>query len=389
MKKIFLVFVVSFVVGQIFCQTTNYLPKYTSTSTFGNSTIYQSSTGNIGIGTTSPSAKLEVRKDVSSSTQITLLNIINKNSGDQDANMKANIDFWLWDSNTHGTSMSYPQARIGIVGSSVATQSEEAAGRLCFYTANATYPTNTLTERMRITPEGFVGIGTQTPGNNLEVYSVSRDIASFRNSEGGADIVIYGGISSGMIRNTAPGKDLEFGTFTSSNSFNDNQLWLGNNGSIGIGTSDPTSHFNIDNGTLKISGGNSDGNTARFIVDAEGSYNHRFLEFRNTNGVQMIVDGSGRLYAKEIQVTLSSPLGDFVFDDDYSLLTISELESFIDINSHLPGVPSAKEVKENGLNLGEMDNILLQKIEELTLYTIEQQKLIDELRDEINSLKEE
>ncbi len=66
--------------------------------------------------------------------------------------------------------------------------------------------------------------------------------------------------------------------------------------------------------------------------------------------------------------------------------SIDDLETFIIENNHLPDIPSANEVKENGIDLGEMDAKLLQKIEELTLYIIEQQKQLEELRNQVEEL---
>ena len=67
---------------------------------------------------------------------------------------------------------------------------------------------------------------------------------------------------------------------------------------------------------------------------------------------------------------------DFVFFKDYKLPTLKEVENHIKEKGHLKDIPSAKEVEKNGFFLGEMDAKLLQKIEELTLYTIEQEKKI-------------
>ena len=69
---------------------------------------------------------------------------------------------------------------------------------------------------------------------------------------------------------------------------------------------------------------------------------------------------------------------DFVFEEDYELKTIGEVEDFINENGHLPDIPPAAQSEEHGLEVGEMSARLLQKIEELTLYTIEQQKQLDE-----------
>ena len=71
---------------------------------------------------------------------------------------------------------------------------------------------------------------------------------------------------------------------------------------------------------------------------------------------------------------------DFVFEEDYSLMPLSKVESFVKQNKHLPEVPSATEVKRDGIDVAAMDAKLLQKIEELTLYAIEQQKRTDKLQ---------
>ncbi len=76
------------------------------------------------------------------------------------------------------------------------------------------------------------------------------------------------------------------------------------------------------------------------------------------------------------------PDADYVFEDEYQLPDIEEIEKFVKINKHLPDVPSANEMKENGYNVGEMDEILLKKIEELTLYIIELNEEIEKLKNQ-------
>jgi hypothetical protein len=97
----------------------------------------------------------------------------------------------------------------------------------------------------------------------------------------------------------------------------------------------------------------------------------------------------GTIGARKIKVTQATPWADFVFEKDYDLPTLSEIEQFIRANKHLPGVPSAKEVQENGLDLGDNQAILLKKIEELTLYMIEQNKKLSEQQLEIKKLQKE
>ncbi|MGD8782231.1 MAG: tail fiber protein [Ignavibacteria bacterium] len=82
----------------------------------------------------------------------------------------------------------------------------------------------------------------------------------------------------------------------------------------------------------------------------------------------------GKIHAEEIIVDLNVPHLDYVFEEDYKLKSIRELEQYVKTNKHLPGIPTSEEVKENGLSLGEMQTKLLEKIEELTLYTISQEK---------------
>jgi hypothetical protein len=98
----------------------------------------------------------------------------------------------------------------------------------------------------------------------------------------------------------------------------------------------------------------------------------------DTKGYKLAVAGS--MVAEEVNVKLQSNWPDFVFNDNHNLMSLTELDSFIKTNNHLPDIPSETEVKENGLNLADMNAKLLQKVEELTLYVIEQQKQIDELK---------
>jgi len=76
-------------------------------------------------------------------------------------------------------------------------------------------------------------------------------------------------------------------------------------------------------------------------------------------------------------IDLSVPGPDYVFESDYNLLTLNQIKSYIEANKHLPEVPSAKEMETNGVELGDMSMILLKKIEELTLYTLDQEKKIN------------
>lgn len=95
----------------------------------------------------------------------------------------------------------------------------------------------------------------------------------------------------------------------------------------------------------------------------------------------------GTIGAREVIIETDS-WSDFVFDDDYSLRDLEEVEAYITVNNHLPEIPSEAEVIENGIELGKMDAKLLQKIEELTLYLIEQNKRIKALETKNEELME-
>lgn len=103
------------------------------------------------------------------------------------------------------------------------------------------------------------------------------------------------------------------------------------------------------------------------------------------SGVKLAVNG--KILATEIEVQLQSAWPDFVFNDEYKLKPLSEVENFIHEKGHLPGVPSASEISSNGINLGQMDAILLQKIEELTLHMIELEKKNELLKQQIIDLQ--
>jgi hypothetical protein len=83
---------------------------------------------------------------------------------------------------------------------------------------------------------------------------------------------------------------------------------------------------------------------------------------------------AGKAIAEEIVVKLQSNWPDYVFEKDYNLRPLAEVEDYINQNKHLPEVPAAKEMEQNGINVGEMNLLLLKKVEELTLYVIELMK---------------
>jgi len=112
----------------------------------------------------------------------------------------------------------------------------------------------------------------------------------------------------------------------------------------------------------------------------------------DTKGYKLAV--AGNMIAESVKVQLRSAWPDYVFAKDYTLPSLKETEKHIKENNHLPGIPSAAEVKNNGIDVGEMNAKLLKKIEELTLYVIDlnkksssQEIMVKKLRNEVKKLK--
>jgi hypothetical protein len=100
----------------------------------------------------------------------------------------------------------------------------------------------------------------------------------------------------------------------------------------------------------------------------------------NTGSFKLAVDGM--VGEREVKVTLDNPWPDYVFESYYPLMSLENLNEFISINKHLPRLPSAKEIEENnGYGLGEMQILLLEKIEELYLHVIRLEKENNELKE--------
>jgi len=269
-----------------------------------------------------------------------------------------------------------------------------------------------------------VGIGNTAPNSALHVNG-KAGVIPFRAQVNGSTRLLVntnGGVTIGT-NSSAPSRGLYV------------------YGYCGIGTSYPSRKLSVSfNGSIpiRLKDSRTTGNRGPHIEFVDGSYNSAYIaaifhygtkdgpdhfrnkaieirppaegrvNFYNGNGVEtsnvtMTITHSGyvgigthapsskltvdgKILCEEIQVT-ASVFPDYVFEDDYNLKTLSEVEEYILLHKHLPEVPSEKEVIDNGLNLGEMDAVLLKKIEELTLYIIEQNKTIESLKSEVNELK--
>lgn len=181
------------------------------------------------------------------------------------------------------------------------------------------------------------------------------------------------------------------------------RLRVNHNGDVGIGTNGPLSKLHISDGIggdqLRFSRGTG---TVRFAQDMnqdnlylfnhDASATYMFWKANGDVGIGTRTPDArltvkGTIHSEEVRVDLSVPGPDYVFKDDYDLLPLKDLESYIKENSHLPEVPSASEMEGNGLNLKEMNLILLKKVEELTLHIIEINKKVETLEEQ-NTLQQ-
>lgn len=139
-------------------------------------------------------------------------------------------------------------------------------------------------------------------------------------------------------------------------------------------------------------------NPTMYIRNTPASGTGKWVKVITDNGAQKIKGNltvAGTINAKEIRVNVNAG-ADYVFHPDYNLKSLSELKTFVEENKHLPDIPSEKEMQEKGVNVNEFYIKLIQKIEELTLYTIKQQEMmvnqqtmINNQQKEINQLKSE
>ncbi len=176
-----------------------------------------------------------------------------------------------------------------------------------------------------------------------------------------ANVITYSGINGGYFYQLF---DLPNGTFMSLTN-SKSQLVIGADVAWGA------SHKFIVNSGNSFFDGNVGIGTESF-VDANDN-----LEYK------LSVEGKVRAHEIKVYTTWA----DYVFEDDYDLPSLEEVEEHIKTKGHLKDIPSAKEVDENGIEVGEMNKLLLQKIEELTLYVIEQNKEMSIMKAQLEALE--
>ncbi|MBD1263211.1 hypothetical protein HZY62_21675 [Maribacter polysiphoniae] len=151
----------------------------------------------------------------------------------------------------------------------------------------------------------------------------------------------------------------------------------------------------VDNSTLKLRIGDDSGGsfqigykywqTGEWISTFYVNNNGRIGIGTTTPDSKLTV--KGKIHAEEVKIDLFVSAPDYVFKEGYALRTLEETQDYIEENGHLPNIPSAKEMEENGVELGVMNMKLLEKIEELTLYTLQQQKVIEQQSKDIIKLQ--
>ncbi|WCT13629.1 hypothetical protein [Mucilaginibacter jinjuensis] len=108
-----------------------------------------------------------------------------------------------------------------------------------------------------------------------------------------------------------------------------------------------------------------------------------------TNNTDSKLTVGGTVHATEVLVDANVAPADYVFDKEYNLVTLKDVKTYIDQNHHLPEIPSANQQVKDGINLGEMNNKLLKKIEELTLYLIEKDKQVNDLQKQVGQIMQQ
>ncbi len=255
------------------------------------------------------------------------------------------------------------------------------------FTIEASAPSHSL----YVDDGGRLGLGTSTPV--VELHVVDGDTPTLRLEQDGSSGFtpqtwdVAGNETNFFIRDVTNGSTLPFRIRPSAPS---SAVDIQGSGSVGIGTASPRAEVHVlydnasvDDGLLVEGGGsnaarvrleNSDASTDfwRFGLNNNEDF---IINYLGDATAEVRVSQAGGLFVGGMQLTVP----DYVFEDDYELRSLAELESFINENGHLPNVPSAEEVNETGLNIAAMPLQLLEKVEELTLYTLQQQRTIDAL----------
>ena len=317
--------------------------------TFGQTNTFPSS-GNVGIGTLSPEAKLKVvRSSNIGGTWNPTSSIFTIAEAGNSLIMDPNEIF--------GSKTLYIGSKSGDI---VHFRSVSETGAI---------------DRMVINSNGDIGIGNTSPTERLHVSGnilANKLMLNDPITTTDWNTVWQSGFYEGYNVTNAPEPNQWFwSVIMNHSSDNPNYRYTGQ---IAIRNSytQPRMYFRSTNV-------NGLGTWSR-IVHSEGDQliNGRLGIGTNTPDSKLTV--KGKIHAEEVMIDLSVPGADYVFKDGYDLRSMKEVRQYIKEHGHLPNVPSAKSMEENGVELGIMSMKLLEKVEELTLYTLDQETAIQDLQ---------
>lgn len=349
-------------------------------------------TGRVAIGNvTSPSAKLHIAGDGVENADILLASTGTNKSVIQFRSSNNNITVGsdnVMKFNAPNMQF-YPTGQMAVNGAFKVTGNVILSGLAGTSTKILTVGTN---GQLSSTDYSAIGdnLGNHTASQNINLNG--KKIVNGTSGAGGIFVSTGGKVRIGT-GTTSPAYDLEVnGTTVSANlrisglaSTTQKILTVGTGGQVSS-TDVSTFADNMGNHTASQNI-NLNGNK---LVGSTASTNGLFV---GTNGNVRIGAGSGNpgnalevngvVRSKEVLVEISG-WSDFVFEKNYKLMSLADVEQFVNQYGHLPDVPSAHEVEKNGIELGEMNALLLQKIEEMTLHLIEMEKRIEELETQNN-----
>jgi hypothetical protein len=276
---------------------------------------------------------------------------------------------------------------------------EDATAARTPFRIDAGAPANAL----YVSSTGRIGSGTNNPV--LGFHKVTGDTPAIRleqnNTSGFTPQTwdIGANEANFFVRDLTAGSRLSFRIMPGAAT---NTLVLASNGNLGSGTTSPDGSFDIEKTsadvTLLLSNTNgtrwemkNNNATGRLTLGpVGGSVPFKVTPTAGENLLRLGVLGANTVDINgNLVVTGSCCAPDYVFEPEYTLRPLAELEAYVKANKHLPGVPSAAEISSNGINMREMNYALLEKIEELVLYTLQQQKAIDDLQERLRKLEAE